>query len=114
MENQTSVDQNVSNGKTIAIIAYITIIGLIIAFIMNNEKKNTFASYHIKQALGIGLTSISLMVIGIIPIIGWLISFLGFFFIVFLWIMGLLNALNNKTQPVPVLGKKYEDWFKNL
>jgi len=28
-----------SEGKTIAIIAYITIIGLIIAFVMNDEKR---------------------------------------------------------------------------
>lgn len=114
MEDQTATNSKTSEGKNIAIIAYITIIGLIIAFIMNNDKKNSFASYHIKQSLGIGLTSLALMVVGVIPILGWLVSFLGFFFIVFLWIMGLLNAINNKEQSVPVLGKKFETWFKNL
>ena len=39
----------VQEGKTIAIISYITIIGLIIAFIMNQSKKNSFASFHIRQ-----------------------------------------------------------------
>ena len=46
--NKTSV---ASEGKNIAIISYITIIGLIIAFVMNNDKKDAFASYHIKQSL---------------------------------------------------------------
>jgi len=103
-----------TEGKNIAIISYITIIGLIIAFVMNNEKKNAFASYHIRQSLGLGITAIALSMIGIIPILGWIISFLGFFFVLFLWIMGLINALNSKEKPLPVLGKKFEEWFKDV
>lgn len=113
-ENQTTTSQTASQGKTIAIIAYITIIGLIVAFVMNNEKKDTYASYHIKQSLGLGLSGLAFFIIGIIPILGWLISFLGSFLIIFLWIMGLINAVNNKEQPVPLLGKKFEQWFKNI
>lgn len=37
----------IEEGKTIAIISYITVIGLIIALILNNDKKNLFAAYHI-------------------------------------------------------------------
>ncbi|MBJ2173987.1 hypothetical protein JBL43_07045 [Aureibaculum sp. A20] len=101
-------------GKTIAIIAYITLIGLIVAFVMNNEKKDPFATYHIKQSLGLGLTGLALSTINIIPILGWIVSFLGFFVIVYMWIISLLNALNGKQKPAPILGKKYEEWFKNM
>jgi hypothetical protein len=31
-----------------------------------------------------------------------------------MWIMGLMNAINEKQSPVPLLGKKYEEWFKNV
>lgn len=34
----------IEEGKTIAIISYITVIGLIIALILNNDKKNLFGS----------------------------------------------------------------------
>jgi uncharacterized membrane protein len=112
--NQTNNSSDKEEGKTIAIIAYITIIGLIIALVMNNEKKNKFASYHIKQSLGVGLTAIVLSFINIIPILGWIISILGFFVIFYMWIMGLINALNLKEKPVPILGEKYLEWFKNL
>ena len=44
--------QNTDNGKNTAIISYLTIIGTIIAIILNNDKKNDFASFHIRQALG--------------------------------------------------------------
>ena len=33
-------------GKTPAIVAYLTIIGTIIAYFMNNENKNPFASFQ--------------------------------------------------------------------
>ena len=40
-------------GKTTAIVAYITIIGCLIAITMNIEPKNAFARFHIRQAFGI-------------------------------------------------------------
>jgi len=113
-ESKTEVSSTITEGKNIAIIAYITFIGLIIAFVMNNEKKNTFASYHIRQSLGLALTAVALSLINIIPILGWIVSFLGSFFVLVLWIIGLINAVNLKEKPVPVLGKKFEEWFKNI
>jgi len=120
MENTEPTTVNTNNttikeeGKTTAIIAYTTSIGLIIAFVLNNDKKNTFASYHIRQSLGIALVALALSLLNIIPVLGWIISFLGFFLILFLWVMGLVNAMNSKEKPVPVLGEKFEEWFKNI
>lgn len=101
-------------GKNIAVIAYITIIGLIVAFIMNNDKKLPFASYHIRQVIGLALTGLALGVVNVIPIIGWIISFLGWFVLVYMWVMGLISAMNGKEKPLPLLGKKYEEWFKGI
>lgn len=101
-------------GKNIAVIAYITIIGLIIAFVMNNEKKEPFASHHIKQSLGLALTGLALGIIGIVPIIGWLINIVGIFVLLYMWIVGLMNAINGKESNVPFLGKKYNEWLKNI
>lgn len=112
--NETCTTSLKEEGKTTAIIAYITIIGLIIAFVMNNDKKNAFASYHIRQSLGLALTALALSLVNIIPILGQIISLIGFFFILYLWIIGLVNAINLKEKPLPLLGKKYEEWFKNL
>ncbi|WP_339918254.1 hypothetical protein [Yeosuana marina] len=116
-ENNTVKVSNeaiVKDGKMTAIISYITIIGLIIAFVMNNDKKNAFASYHIRQSLGLGLTGLALGVIGMVPILGWIIDFFGLFVLLYMWIMGLVNAVNENEKPVPILGKKYIEWFKNI
>ena len=75
MENKQN--NAVAEGKGIATIAYITIIGLIIAFVQTNEKKNAFAFFHIRQSVGLAVTGISLGVIGMIPILGWIINILG-------------------------------------
>ena len=45
---ETEVTNDVP-GKNIAIISYLTVIGLVIAFVMNNEKKEPFARFHISS-----------------------------------------------------------------
>ncbi len=110
----TQVNTTTSEGKTIAIIAYITIIGLIIAFVINNDKKNAFAKYHITQSLGLALTGLALGIIGLIPILGWLINIIGIFILLYMWIMGLISAINEKEKPVPLLGQHYIKWFNKI
>ncbi|MBU3026544.1 DUF4870 domain-containing protein [Zobellia galactanivorans] len=102
------------NDKTIAILAYITVIGLVVAFVMNNEKKQEFARYHFRQSVGLCITGLCLGIIGLIPILGWLINILGVFVLLYMWVMALMNALNGKESPAPILGKKYEVWFKGV
>lgn len=105
---------SVEEGKTIAIIAYLTIFGLLIAYIMNNDKKNSFAAYHLRQAIGLGATGLALSIINVIPILGWIISILGSIFLIVLWVIGLMGAINGQEKPVPVLGLKFQEWFKNI
>lgn len=105
----------VAEGKIIAVIAYLTFIGLIVSFIMNNEKKNSFASFHIRQSLGIGLTGILLWMINfMIPVLGWIVGFVGFVILFVMWIVSLISALNGTEKPVFLLGEKYQAWFKGI
>jgi len=107
-------EKTIKEGKTTAIIAYITVIGLIIAIILNNDKKNAFAAFHIRQALGVGLASLVIGVLNVIPYIGWLAFAVGSILLFVMWIVGLINALNGKMKPVPVLGKQFEEWFRGI
>ena len=114
IEEKDFTNDNVVEGKEIAIIAYLTIIGLIIAFVMNKDKHYDFASYHIKQVLGLAVIGLIVFVIGQIPILGWIISILVFIPLLIIWIMGLMNAINGKKKPIPLIGKYALDWFKNI
>jgi len=113
MDKDKNVRQDVA-GKNIGIIAYITIIGLIIAFILNNDKNEEFASYHIRQSLGLAVSMLVLWVIGFLPLLGWFLAFVGYIALFVMWIMGLMKAINGKRQPVPILGEKYAEWFSGL
>ena len=51
------MNTDIEKGKNAAIVSYITIIGSVIAIFMNqDENKSEFASFHIRQGLGIFLT----------------------------------------------------------
>ena len=107
MENQT-----VNEGKTMAIISYFWWLGLIIAFIMNNSKKNTFASFHIRQMIGLLLLNVGVSLIYkyIGSSIGMLLG-LGTFV---LWVIGLIGAFQGEEKRVPLLGDLFQDWFKTI
>tara|TARA_R110000850_G_scaffold277058_1_gene421896 strand:+ start:129368 stop:129712 length:345 start_codon:yes stop_codon:yes gene_type:complete len=100
--------------SNIAIVAYITFIGLIIAFVMNDQKEDVFVSFHIQQSLGLTLIGVVLGILSIIPVIGWILYILGFIVLLYMWIVGLMNAIKQKLEPVPFLGEKFSDWFKKI
>lgn len=97
-------------GKTAAIVAYITIIGTIIAFFMNNDSKNQFASFHIRQALGI---NISFYALGALVTFfdSWPISSAFYIFIFVLWTFGLITAIKEEQKTVPLIGPYFQEWF---
>ncbi|QCX39350.1 hypothetical protein FF125_13210 [Aureibaculum algae] len=108
------MDQNtIDEGKTMGIIAYITFIGTIIAFVMNNDKKNAFASFHIRQMLGIILIGIALNIILRFLPLGSLGFYIGLLPLV-LMVMGAIGASQGKLSKVPVLGDQFEEWFKTI
>ncbi|WP_457615636.1 DUF4870 domain-containing protein [Lutibacter sp.] len=107
MENRT-----ITEGKTMAIISYITWIGTLIAFIMNNDKRNSFASFHIRQAIGLSLFFISNSFL--VVIINQWISVLFNLLLLALWIIGLVAATKGEEKKIPLFGDLFQDWFKNI
>ncbi|WP_396600751.1 hypothetical protein [Algibacter sp. R77976] len=108
-------EQDIDKGRQNAIISYITIFGVIIAYYLNNEddKKSPFASFHIRQSLGLWLTFFALgYIIGSFN--SWLITSSFYLFFAVLFIYGFTNAMGRKTQPVPLVGNLYQRIFSNL
>lgn len=103
----------IEQGKQTAWISYLTIVGTIIAIFMNNETKNPFASFHIRQALGIFLTFFLLgYPVGYFD--SWMISTSFWVFILILWLFGFMSALNGEQKEVPFLGKLFQNLFKSF
>lgn len=103
---------------TVAILAYITIIGFVIAIVMHSSKKTAIGAYHLRQALGLFITAlvawVPCMILSMIPginvlmLLVWPLLGLGLFV---LWIMGLIAAVNGQQKPMPVVGEHYQKWF---
>ena len=107
------MENNIEQGKQTATVSYLTFIGTVIAIFMNNENKNTFASFHIRQSLGIFISWFAL---------GYFVSYFdnwgvssGFYLFIFiLWIYGFVGAIQGEQKLVPLVGEFYQKLFKNL
>lgn len=105
--NLSDADQ----GKTIAIISYLTIIGLIAALVMNNNKSSSLGRFHIRQSIGLTLTAIPLGLFSYIPVVGGIISMVLGVIVLIALVLGLLNAINGQEKGLPVVGDLYHKWF---
>ncbi|MCP3931578.1 MAG: hypothetical protein GY705_21035 [Bacteroidetes bacterium] len=100
--------------KVIAIIAHVTIIGWIVALILNNQNRSSIATYYIRQTLGIYLILFAARFVMIVPFIGWLAGMAGIIVAFILWIISLLGAVNDEEKEVPYIGDKFQEWFHSL
>jgi uncharacterized membrane protein len=102
----------IKEGKTLAIVSYLTFVGLIIAIILNLEKRNPFTYFHARQMLGL---IIMLLVSNVsekyinsfLGTVLWTITFVS-------WLYGLYTASKGENKPLPVIGELFQDWFRKI
>ena len=93
--------------KEISIIAHITIIGWVVAIIMNQKNKSDFTTFYLRQTLGI--YALFFVVQIIVKIMGGF-NILNVLPLVLL-IMSAISAYNNKQDETPIIGGKFQEWF---
>lgn len=133
MENQDILDSNAGQStgtvtdKTPGILAYCTLIGFIIAIVLNGSKTGEdkkFGAFHLRQALGLFLTMIAgiigMMILGFILglISYWIAGIVGgllYFTIVIgglvFLIMQIIAASQGQYKEVPLVGKTISKMF---
>lgn len=113
------------NGKTAAIVSYLSIIGWLIAyFAMHKDNKTELGSYQLRQTL---LLNIAAIVIGwgVGFVLGILIVSTGIFALIYIsyvlqlgiliiWIIGLIGAINGQKKPMPLIGEKAQTMFPSI
>jgi uncharacterized membrane protein len=105
------MSKTIEEGKTAAITSYILIVGVMIAISMNSEKRNSFASFHIRQALGLTVTFLSLGLI-VSNFDSLMISATMWIFVSVLWTYGIFTAIRGEIKPLPLLGNLFQKTFK--
>lgn len=94
--------KDAEDNKAMGILAYLSILCLIPFFA---AKESKFAQYHAQQGLFLFIIELIISVVGIIPILGWIVSAVGGIFVFILSIVGIINALNGQAKELPVIGK---------
>jgi uncharacterized membrane protein len=105
----------IAQDRTVAIISYLTLIGFIVAAVLQTSRKTELGAFHLRQTLGLLLTTIAVIIVGslllFIPVLGWMCDFALWVALFALWIMGLIGAIKGEMKPVPIIGHLYQEWF---
>lgn len=98
--------------KTMGIVAYMTLVGWVIALVQNNSQKASeekqFTAFHLRQMLGLMIVAFCCWILQIplalIPLIGFWISMLLSLAIFVFWILAVIDAANGLTRELPYIG----------
>lgn len=101
--------EDTNKGKNIGM----AIVANIIFFIplLTDAKNDPFVKFHVKQGLVLFISWIISGIVGIIPIIGWILAPLMSLALLILLIIGILNAAKGEQKELPIIGK-YAENFK--
>lgn len=98
--------------KTKSILAHITLIGWIVALVMNQSEKGENTSFYLRQNLGFFLVMVAGGVLGIVTL--GIASTIIYLIVFVLWILSLVGALSGQKSLTPVVGQMFQDWFKGI
>lgn len=92
-----------SESKIWGFISYLWLLFLLPLLLKKNDK---FAQYHAKQGLVLFIVWAIFWVAGMFPLIGWIvIRPVGWIITLIFFIIGIVNSLQGKTNPLPIIGK---------
>ncbi len=94
--------KDVSENKLLACLSYIGILCLIPLLAKKDSK---FCQEHGKQGLVLVIAFVILMVIGIVPILGWLIAFFGNLILLICALVAFIKCLMGEFWEIPVIGQ---------
>lgn len=98
-ENSFSTD-DINNNKTVAGLAYFIFFLPLLA-----SPDSKFGKFHANQALLLFISGIvGNIILGLIPIIGWILMPIYGIIILVLGIQGLLAGLGGKSKEIPIIG----------
>ena len=110
----TNKDNAGLDPKTIGILAYITPIGWLIAYVLNSSNRSDYASFHIRQMLGLIIVGMALRLIPKFIFMGGAVAAIGSVAIFAFWIIGFIGAIQGDERSVPIIGDSVQQWFKSV
>ncbi len=91
-----------SDQKLMGILCYLGFLWIIP--LLTDHKNDSFVKYHINQGIVLTLLFIAAAIIAVIPILGWILSFVLYVAGLVFAIMGIMNCINLVEKPLPLIG----------
>lgn len=98
------MDETVEGSKKntgMAVVAYI----IFFLPLLTDAKNDPFVKFHVKQGLVLFVAWVADMIIGMVPILGWVIAPIVAILLFVLFVIGVINALAGRERELPVIGK---------
>jgi uncharacterized membrane protein len=102
------------DAKIKAIVSHLWWIGWIIALVVNMNQKEEYASFYIRQTLGLWVASVALTLVAWIPVLGLLVGLVGGIILFVFWLMSLIWSISGEKKEVPWIGHYFQDWFRTF
>ncbi len=90
-------------GKILAALGYLVGIVALVAILIEPYKNERFVKHHAIQALAVWVGWILVSVVSAIPVIGWIISAVGWVALLVFSIMGAIKAFQSEMWEMPVV-----------
>lgn len=98
------------DGKLAAILSHLFFLGPIIALFINEEQKDPFGAFYIRQNFGI--TIIFLLIGALIGFVQYASAMYAFYLFIFIiWLYSFMGAITNKYNLLPVVGSFFQNVF---
>ncbi|HSN95549.1 MAG TPA: DUF4870 domain-containing protein [Anaerolineaceae bacterium] len=112
---QTYSDPNLtSDDKTWGGLSYIPIVGLVVLFLQDKASRPFIKKQAVQSVALAAVVFLATLLVGWIPIIGWLFSFIVWLGFGVYMLFNLINALNGKDINIPVITDfvRKQGWIK--
>ncbi len=100
MENApTSISQE---DKIWAALSYLWILALVALLL---KRQSGYVQFHAKQGVVLLIVEVILWLVGMVPVLGWLVTFVGHIVVAVLAVLGIVAALVGRYWEMPFLGE---------
>ncbi len=90
---------NKNNDVTMAVLSYFIFFLPLIA-----AKDSKLAMFHANQSLVLLIAGVASGVLGVVPVVGWILSPIIGLGVFILWILGLVQAAQGQMKELPIVG----------
>jgi uncharacterized membrane protein len=88
--------KDIEENKTMAIVAYLGLIGVIVVLATGAHTKSPYVKFHLNQSLPLMIASL----LSAIPFLGWIVGLV----VLVLWVMGIIAAAQGEMKRLPITG----------